>query len=576
MSNVMLKAKREAKQNRSEMKKSPFKKRFSHLEQEGQHWMPQWTDIRNFIAPHRGSFSGEQPNKMVGFDYSKQLSGHARRCVRTLASGMVSGLTSPSRPWFRLDLEDRSLAILPSVRTILDEVQKRMLGVFAKSNIYGALHTVYEEVATFGTAASFLVPDFKEVVRMRVFTIGEYYLGQDSAGKVNAFARKFWMTAAQMVEEFGIENVSDNVKRAYDSDKIDTWFQVCHIVEANDSRIEGIKDFQNMAFRDVYWEAKGDDDKFLKLGGHEEFPILSPRWTTTTTAHIYGTSPGWDACGDVKQLQAEIKMKLLGIETVMKPPVQADGTVPGEPNALPGGLTRSSAMVPNAGLRPVYQIAPDLNAIREDIMEVKRDISETFYADLFLMLQNINAGKMTAEEVRERQAEKLQILGPVLEQLENELLTPLISRTYEIMTRAGMFADLEWPEEIAGAPIKVQYVSILAQAQRMIGTTALQSGVAFVGNLAAISPEVVDVLNCDETAREYLDALALPAKTINPPEVVEEKRQARAEQQQAQAQAAQAMAMAKAGKDASGATKDLASAPMGSGSALDALLGQQQ
>jgi hypothetical protein len=144
------------------------------------------------------------------------------------------------------------------------------------------------------------------------------------------------------------------------------------------------------------------------------------------------------------------------------------------------------------------------------------------------------------------------------------------------MTRAGLFADLQIPEEIAGAPLHVQYVSVLAQAQRMIGTTALQSGVAFVGQLATMDPSVIDIMNLDETGREYLDALALPAKTLSTPEQIQAKRDARAEAQAQEQQAAQAMAMAKAGADAGGAVKDLASAPMGADSALDALLGQNQ
>jgi hypothetical protein len=574
--NIMEKAQRAIRASEKPEKRIPFEKRFTQLKKGGDQYTKQWTDLRDFHAPHRGSFTGDQPDRVTGFNYQKQLSGHPGRCARTLASGMVSGLTSPSRPWFRLELESRDLSNIPSVRMWLDEVQKRMLAVFAKSNVYGALHTVYEEVAVFGTAASFLVPDFKQVIRCRVFTIGEYYLGQNSAGVVNAFAREFWMTAGQMVEDFGIERVSDNVKAAYNRHDIDAWFKVCHLIEENDDRIEGIKDFDNMAFREVYWEAgTKNEGKFLKTGGHEEFPILAPRWSTTTTAHVYGTGPGWVALGDVRQFFHGLKMRALGIETVMKPPTQVDGNV-GNLNTLPGGVSRSSSMVPNAGARPVYQINPDFNALREDITGLKQDISETFYADLFLMLNQINAGKMTAEEVRERQAEKLQILGPVLEQLENELLTPLISRTYEIMTRAGLFSDLQIPEEIAGAPLHVQYVSVLAQAQRMIGTTALQSGVAFVGQLATLDPNVIDILNLDETGKEYLDALAIPAKTLSTPEQIQAKRDARAEQQAQAQQAEQAMAMAKAGADAGGAVKDMATAPMGADSALDALLGQNQ
>ena len=574
--NIMEKAQRAIRTREKPEKRIPFEKRFAQLKRGGEQYTTQWKDLRDFTAPHRGAFTGDQPDRVTGFNYQKQLSGHPGRCARTLASGMVSGLTSPSRPWFRLELESRDLSNIPSVRMWLDEVQKRMLAVFAKSNVYGALHTVYEEVAVFGTAASFLVPDFKQVIRCRVFTIGEYYLGQNSAGVVNAFAREFWMTAGQMVEDFGIEQVSEQVKAAYNRHDVDAWFKVCHLIEENDSRIEGIKDFDNMAFREVYWEAgTKNEGKFLKTGGHEEFPILAPRWSTTTTAHVYGTGPGWISLGDVRQFFHGLKMRALGIETVMKPPTQVDGNV-GNPNTLPGGVTRSSSMVPNAGARALYQIAPDFNALREDINGLKQDISETFYADLFLMLNQIDRGNLTATEINERNSEKMQILGPVLEQLENELLSPLISRTYQIMMRAGLFSDLKIPEEVSGAPIQIQYVSVLAIAQKMIGVSSIQQAVTFLGNMAAVKPDILDVLNTDETAREYMEALAIPAKMVNTPEAIQQIREGRAEQQAQQAQAQQAMALAKAGADGAKATKDLAAAPIGGDSALDSLLGMNQ
>ena len=78
---------------------------------------------------------------------------------------------------------------------------------------------------------------------------------------------------------------------------------------------------------------------------------------------------------------------------------------------------------------------------------------------------------MTAREVSERNAEKMLMLGPVLDRLRSELFQPLIERVYGIMDRAGKIAFP--PPELAGQPIKVEFISILAQAQKQAGLSAI-------------------------------------------------------------------------------------------------------
>ena len=60
--------------------------------------------------------------------------------LRTLAAGLMAGLTSPARPWFRLSIRDMDVSDNTPVRLWLDEVTKRMLTVLSQSNAYNALH----------------------------------------------------------------------------------------------------------------------------------------------------------------------------------------------------------------------------------------------------------------------------------------------------------------------------------------------------------------------------------------------------------------------------------------------------
>jgi hypothetical protein len=250
--------------------------------------------------------------------------------------------------------------------------------------------------------------------------------------------------------------------------------------------------------------------------------------------------------------------------------MQVDSSVQGEVNLIPGGITRSSAQTPNAGIRPAFQIQPDINGIGMDIEKVQMAISKAFYADLFLMMENDTRSGITATEIAEKQSERLQVLGPVLERLEGELLNPLIERTFNIMFRKGLLPPA--PQEIAGKGITPKYVSILAQAQRMSGVTAIDQWVQGVGMTAQLDPTSIDICNFDEVNSEKAEMLGIPANVVNTADKIAQIRQGRAQQQQQQAQAQQAMATAKAAKDGAGAVQAASQAPVGGNSALDALM----
>ena len=73
-----------------------------------------------------------------------------------------------------------------------------------------------------------------------------------------------------------------------------------------------------------------------------------------------------------------------------------------------------------------------------DIQDVRQRIAGAFYSDLFMMIASQPVGRMTATEVAERHEEKLLMLGPVLERLHGEILSPLIEITFARMVEAGI------------------------------------------------------------------------------------------------------------------------------------------
>ena len=125
--------------------------------------------------------------------------------LRTLAAGLMAGLTSPARPWFRLSIRDMDVSDNTPVRLWLDEVTKRVLTVLSQSNGYNALHVIYEELGCFGTGCMLIEEDYDDVIRCQTLTAGEYYLASSGKNQIDTLYREYVLATGQVVERFGLE-----------------------------------------------------------------------------------------------------------------------------------------------------------------------------------------------------------------------------------------------------------------------------------------------------------------------------------------------------------------------------------
>ena len=519
----------------AELERKHLLSRWAALENERSSWMAHWQEISEHVLPRSGRFVLTDRNK-GGKLHNRIHDNTATRALRVLAAGMMSGMTSPARPWFRLTTSVPELDESANVKAWLADVTRTMQMVFAKSNTYRALHAMYEELGAFGTAGCIVLPDYKGVIHHYPLTTGEFAIATDGRGMVNVLYREFEMTVAQMVREFGKERCSPTVQSLFDRGALEQWVPVMHAIEPRADRDSRKRDAKHMPYRSVYFEKGSDSSRVLRESGFREFPALCPRWATSG-GDIYGNSPAMDALGDIKQLQHEQLRKAQGIDYKTKPPLQVPVQLKNqEINTLPGGITYVDAVSPTGGVRNAFEVALDLSHLLADIQDVRERIKASFYADLFLMLANDSNPQMTATEVAERHEEKLLMLGPVLERMHNEILEPLIETTFARMVEANIIPPA--PEEMQGMELNVEFVSMLAQAQRAIATNSVDRYVSHLGAVAQVKPEVLDKLDADYWADMYADALGIDPKLIIPGEKVALIRQQRQQAMEAQQQAA--------------------------------------
>lgn len=510
-------------------------RRWSSLKQERTSWMAHWEEISRHLLPQSGRFVVTNRNRGERRHNSIHDST-GTKALRILAAGLMAGMTSPARPWFRLTTSDPELDESEAVKRWLSEVTRLMLMVFAKSNTYRALHSSYEEIGAFGTASNIILGDQKSVIHLYPLTVGEYAIATDYRGRVNTLYREFELTVGQMVDEFGLNNCSTAVQRMYQSGNLDAWIPLIHGIEPRRQRDTRKMDSRNMAYSSCYFEQGGDNDKMLRESGFKDFQAVCPRWMATG-GDIYGTSPAMEALGDIKQLQHEQLRKAQCIDYQTRPPLQVPTSMKNqEVNTLPGGITYVDSASKTVAISSAFEVNLNMSHLLEDIRDVRERIKGNFYADLFMMLANGNNPAMTATEVAERHEEKLLMIGPVLERLHNEILDPLIEITFSQMLEAGIVPPP--PQELQGIELNVEFVSMLAQAQRAIATNSIDRFVSNLGALAQIKPDVLDKFDSDKWADAYADMLGVDPELIVPGDQVALVRQQRAEAAQAEQQAA--------------------------------------
>lgn len=557
------------------------------LELERGTFLSHWRELGMYILPRRPRFTITDVNKG---DRRNQniIDSTATEAVSTLAAGMMSGMTSPARPWFKLVTGYPELDELKPVQEYLYEVQKRMETAFLRSNLYNKLPNLYQDIAVFGTGAMAMLEDDETVFRFYDFPIGSYSIANDHKMRVRTFVRTFQLTVQQVVEQWGNidpatgqpdflrgepTRLSINVQNLWNRGNRIAWIPLCHVVQENLS-YDGRKiEAKYKRFQDLYYELSApntplnsDTTGLLAEGGFDEFPILVARWEVNSE-DVYGTNcPGMKAIGDIKQLQMGEKRSAQGVEKMINPPLTGPAKLNNvKVSVLPGDVTYSDVRDGQLGLRPIYQVnfGQGVQALEEKQQQVRARIKTVFKEDLFLMFAGEERSDVTATEVMERKEEKLLALGPTLWQYSEDVLDPIIDRGFSIMHRKGLLP--EPPEELVGMKLNVQYISIMAQAQKAVGIAVIERFASFVNQIAQTAPDVLDLIDDKELVDQYSDATGVPPKILRSPEAVEAIRSARAREAQQAQQAEQAPQLAKA-------AKDLSQAPTDGNSALAGLL----
>ena len=529
-----------------------MERRKAQAKLERESFIPHYREISDNISPRRGRFLTSDRNKGHKRPQAN-INNVASQSSRIAQAGMFAGIMSPTRPWFELTSPDPELAKFGPVKEWYRAVGKQMRAIFNDGNLYQMAPVMLKELLDFGTGCMTHVDDDESLARFYAHTAGSYMLAQNDKFQVDTLIREFEMQVGQMAQEFGVENLSITVQGMVDRNELDSWVKVTHFIEPNDDFRYGNPMAKFKKFSSCKYETGNTDkDQMLSESGFEDFPAYCPRWATTGE-DVYGTDcPGMATLGDTKGLQIQEKRKAQGIDKIVNPPLQGPASLRNVPvSSLPGGLNVFTA---DGGqkLESIYNVNLPIDHLSQDMERVERRIKESYFVDLFFAITNMQGIQPRNEqEIAERNGERLLQLGPVLERTQGEFLDLLISKTFNQMVKADILPPP--PEEIAGQPLKVNYVSSLAQAQRAVDTSSIDRLTSYTSNLIQAGLSDGKKFDGDKAIEEYSDLLGTPTKLIRLDEDIEAERAQAAQQQQA----AQAMQIAQAGGQAAAAASQV-------------------
>ena len=544
-------------------------------------WWQYWSVLAEYFLPRRYHWV-ITPNK---FNRGNPINGAiidstGAMAVRICAAGMWSGLTSPSRPWFKLEVGTPGVQLDADGQNWIEAAEQAIYTTLAQSNFYDTMAQAFQDVTVFGTAPIIMYSDFEDVVRFYLPCAGEYYLATGARLTVDTFDREFTLTVSQIVEMFGVDNCPPDVQQMWRNGGagLDREFVVYHCVEPNFAVGSGSSQSERVpfisgkfAYREVYWLKGIKSDRPLSKRGFHRKPFMVARWATTSN-DPYGRSPCMDALGDNKQVQQETRRKAEFIEKGVRPPMGANPELKNEPSSIvPGNITYTSTDGGKKGFWPLFEPNPQwLAGITADIDKINARINQCLFVDVFMAITRMEGVQPRNElELTKRDLERLQELGPFITKFENEFAGPAIEGVLDVLLRRRLLPPL--PPSLHKTPLKIQYQSIMRQAQKSSKAVGMKDFFATMGGLSSAAkaagvPDPLRTVNLDASAKEFGEATDFPSHLFYTADQVAQHDHIRQQEMQKAQAPQQAMA-------AVNAAKTLSDTGTGKGTALSAILG---
>lgn len=502
---------------------SKLLKRYQARKSERGNWDSLWQDVGDYGVPNKNnvfqsSIGGEKKGVELFVDAQTSYN-------RELANAFYTLMFNPVVKWFELMMGIAEVDDDIESKRWMQSSENKMTRRINESNFPTEIHSVLEDLPSFGTSVLFMLKDKEKLVRFIANQIYECAIEEDGYGKVNALFKCLKWELFQIVDEFGMEWMDEDMKEEYkscmESGKVKKFDIIQCIVPWREEY--GPRPSDTMKYVSIFILEK----KKIEIATEffQDFPAAVPRFVKLSD-EPYGRSPMIDKMPSIKTANSMMKVVLQGGQLAMAPPLQM------EDNSLVRPLKWKpfGANYRRPGSAEIKPIAVGANpGIGIEILEyLLANIKEAFFIN---QLRLPELDRATAAEVMQRRDEQFRSFGSIFGRINNELLLPVLRFTFQQMWDAGEFDPL--PEKLKkhiNKGINIRYVSMIARAQVSLKAEALNRALQASATMIQAQPQTLDILNGEKILKQNLSDFGADFQFLNTDAEVKQLRENRAQQ----------------------------------------------
>lgn len=494
--------------------------------------------------------------------------------LRTSLNGFMSYLISPTQRWFVLkaggEVKNGFKADnIYGLNDYFETCQQEILKVYNNTNFYPVMRTFIADGMVQGTAAMLVHEHEKEdnldsPLCFKTLDPADFCIDEDEDGRVDTLYRQFDLTLTASYKRYGKDlptSLLDLYKKGDDFKRvrfIEAVFKKGSVLDVDGQEIDKELNLTKDK-KYVYMLVCMENETIIREGSYFDFPFAVQRWERVSEDTPYGVGLVMRLLPEIKALEKNMKLQLIANEKMVNPPI----TVPmmmrdfdSRPGAVNFGDV-SQAPVPLNTVRNYEGFAQENERLRQVIQE-------GMYCNLFATIMRTPNQYMTATTVQELKSEALSLMSATLNNLQEEVIIPVIKRTYKIMKEEGLLPPL--PQDyvkLFGEDIHIELEGVLVSRMRTyLQTQGIQSGLQFVTNVMQATGDADLGLNIDfdEAIRQGATSQGLPQSIIREKQdvdkakaILQQRRQQQQELQQAESMTRSVANLGNAGLNVEGA-----------------------
>lgn len=510
-------------------------------------FLPTWQQIANYALPSQSAINTQKlPGTVSGWT-DRIYDTTAINAGQVLSAGQRNWLTPSNEKWF--DYEVPEFLSEPGRDEDKDEASQWLANAteiatreLARSNFYAMMNIDYEQCGIFGTGMIFVEQGKKTALNFRQFKPWFLTIEEDDEGIVDSVHREFELTTRQAVQQFGLDKVGPQIAKAWgEPAKLSQKWKFMHACfpREDSKRLKGNKTAENKPIASVYIAM--DDKQCVEVSGYDEMPYLCSRFKSWGAPTCWGYGPAYLALPDVREINYVMQYRDALAELKAVPRLLYPDNLEGDVDLRAGGVTTFDTSVPNGEPKEWMTVADDKSA-EQNVAEKRDAINRMFYVNMFTMLEQLADKKMTAYEIAQRLAEKLEQFTPVFDRRVTEFLNPLLNRVFGLLYRQGKFGDA--PQSLyvpvnggKGQALALPVVAItsrISMAMKALQNTAIVNTLSVIQPIAQQRPDILDNFDMDKLARSLARNYGMSPDLLASLKDMAATRQERAKQQQAQ------------------------------------------